>query len=529
MNKTFIDAKISLNYIIGGIIVLLMVGCQFKTDTRAVDLVTPNILIIMCDQLNPKALGCYGGPVTTPNIDKLASEGVIFNNAVCPYPVCSPSRASMYLGKYPHEHGIAHNVMKIDYPAIPSPETEEGISDADTTVIKLLHQQGYETHHYGKWHLTEEPVSYLPDHFHEHHQYAIEMRRVFNSVSQLPREKWMWWYGWALPVIVSPAYTDALASASREFLDGYYSEFLTKIGRLDLPIETNFDVRVTDKTVEALNNTGREPFFIVGSFNYPHDPNVVPSPYYEMYDPDNIELPVNYNSRDPFFEEDWGRIVVDNIGEEGVREFLRIYYASVHLIDDQVGRILEALEDTGKKDNTIVVFTADHGDMMAKQGMIWKSTRAFYNDIMKVPLIISFPAKLKPDRTNVPINLADLAPTLLSLTNQEIPPSMTGIDYSEFLLDTENVTPPQEYVLCERIQSNQEHTRDRMNAGPGSFAIMSASWKYIRYPDDHEFLYHLSEDPEEMNNLAENDTYADKLKEMRMALKDKLKETNFTN
>ena len=79
-----------------------------------------------------------------------------------------------------------------------------------------------------------------------------------------------------------------------------------------------------------------------------------------MYDPDYIELQVNYNSRDPFFEEDWGRIVVDNIGEEGVKEFLRIYYASVHLIDDQVGRILEALEDTGKKDNTIVVLSLIH-------------------------------------------------------------------------------------------------------------------------------------------------------------------------
>ena len=529
MNNIFNDVKFSCHLIIGGMILMWMSGCQLKTDTKAVDVARPNVLIIMCDQLNQKALGCYGGPVATPNIDKLASEGLIFNNAVCPYPVCSPSRASIYLGKYPHEHGIAHNVMKVDYPEIPSPETEEGITDSDTTLIKLLYEQGYDTHHYGKWHLTEKPVSYLPDHFHEHHQYSAEMMRIFNSVSQLPREQWMWWYGWALPVTVDPSYTEALASASEEFLNGYYSEFVTKIGRLDLPVETNFDVRVADKTVEAINNTGKEPFLIVGSFNYPHDPNVVPSPYYDMYDPDKIKLPDNYNSRDPFFDQDWGRVVVKNIGKNGVKEFLRIYYASVHLIDDQVGRILEALENSGKKDNTIVVFTADHGDMTANQGMIWKSTRAFYNDVMKVPLIISYPSKIKPDGTDVPINLSDLAPTLLSLTNQEIPPSMSGIDYSEFLLDPENVNPPQEYVLCERIQSNQEHTRDRKNAGPGSFAIMSASWKYIRYPDDHEFLYHLSEDPEEMNNLAFDDKYADQLKELRRALENKLLETNFTH
>jgi len=106
---------------------------------------------------------------------------------------------------------------------------------------------------------------------------------------------------------------------------------------------------------------------------------------------------------------------------------------------------------------------------------------------------------------------------------------MTGKDYVEFLLDLGNTRPPQEYVLCEWIPPNQAHTRDRMNAGPGSFAIMNASWKYIRYPDDHEFLYHLSEDPDEMINLADNEKYTDKLKEMWIALNKKLWETNFTH
>ena len=104
---------------------------------------------------------------------------------------------------------------------------------------------------------------------------------------------------------------------------------------------------------------------------------------------------------------------------------------------------------------------------------------------------------------------------------------MTGIDYSDFLLDPENVKPPQEYVLSERIRSNPERTRDRKNVGPGSFAIMSASWKYVKYQDDKEFLYHLSEDPEEMYNLADDEKYQDKLVEMRAALERKLAETNF--
>ena len=123
----------------------------------------PNVLLIMCDQLNAGVLGCYGGQVPTPNIDRIAREGVRFDNAVCPTPFCSPTRASIVTGQYPHAHGIVTNVNRRDYPAIRSPATEEGIKAADVTTEKLLHGAGYSTHHYGKWHLLDEDLPYYED------------------------------------------------------------------------------------------------------------------------------------------------------------------------------------------------------------------------------------------------------------------------------------------------------------------------------------------------------------------------------
>ncbi|MDX1982049.1 MAG: sulfatase-like hydrolase/transferase [Bryobacteraceae bacterium] len=106
----------------------------------------PNVLVILCDQLNASATGLYGGPVSTPNLERLARNGVVFNQATCPTPFCSPSRASIVTGLYPHSHGVVHNLMRKDYPTEGGPQTEEGITRQDRTLDSLLHAAGYATH-----------------------------------------------------------------------------------------------------------------------------------------------------------------------------------------------------------------------------------------------------------------------------------------------------------------------------------------------------------------------------------------------
>jgi len=137
----------------------------------------PNILFIMCDQLNKRVLSGYGGPVPTPHIDRIAREGVRFTGAVCPTPFCSPTRASIETGRYPHAHGITYNT---------NPKME-GITPDDTTLGKVLHAAGYQTHFYGKWHLMGKPVPYYPDMFDGPHwkkQMAATFARVKSSRSR---------------------------------------------------------------------------------------------------------------------------------------------------------------------------------------------------------------------------------------------------------------------------------------------------------------------------------------------------------
>jgi arylsulfatase A-like enzyme len=173
----------------------------------------PNVLLMMCDQLNASVLSCYGGPVPTPNLDRIANKGVIFHNAICPTPFCSPSRASMINGLYPHTHGIVHNVSRNDYSPAPL-GTEEGIKADDTTTEKLLYEQGYETHHYGKWHLMEEELPYYSDMFRENHEYVQNMSAVFEEIRKRPRDTWMNWYNWSLPVEVSEPLKKAVEEMS---------------------------------------------------------------------------------------------------------------------------------------------------------------------------------------------------------------------------------------------------------------------------------------------------------------------------
>lgn len=488
----------------------------------------PNVVIFICDQLNPNALSCYNGPVYTPNIDRLADNGLIFKNAVCPYPVCSPSRASLVLGTYPHEHGIVHN-CNTSYPQIQDSysATEEGITNEDITLDKILHEKGYTTMQYGKWHLKGEILDYYKDGYEEHFEYKNEMKDVFNAFKQLPENEWMDWYGWILPVEQTQKFREAVNNSSPEFREHQYSDFILKTGRLKIPVEKNFDVRVADKAIEAIEGIDDGPFILTCSFNYPHDPNVVPDPYYSMFDPDSLDLPDNYQVIDSLFLNTWSNRMVNELAEMGVREFLRNYYASVKLIDDQIGRVLEALELKGKIDNTIIVFTADHGDMMGSHRMIWKSNHSFYDEVVRIPMIIYFPSEINPESASFPINLTDIPATILGLTGKDVPEHMTGNDLSLYMKGIKDNSLAPHYVLSSRLNAHPEHKR-LMEAGrPGNFMIRGNGWKYIKYHNGQEFLYDLENDPGELRNLSDDPEYLDVKNEMSKELTVLLQKTNY--
>jgi arylsulfatase A-like enzyme len=463
---------------------------------------SPSVLIIMCDQLNARVLGCYGGPVPTPNIDRIAREGVRFTDATCPTPFCSPTRATIVTGMYPHGHGITYNVMRRDYPMVKSPPTQEGIKVSDVTTEGILHAAGYATHHYGKWHLSDDDLPYYTDMYTEHGAYAEEMAATFAGVREKDASGWMDWYRWALPVEVTAPFQQAVQAAQSRWGRPRYLDFVAKMGRLTLPLEQNFDVRVADRTVERIRAVGTRPLMITCSFNAPHDPNVVPSPYYEMFDPAEIRLPQNRSVREPRHESSWSRQMVTGLGETGLREFLRVYYASVKLVDDQVGRILDALEQSGRLDRTVVVFTADHGDMAGGHGMTWKSNGSFYDEIVLVPLLVRYPPLLPPQRSGLAVDLTDLMPTLLEIARQPIPDQAQGQSLVPYLTGRRDALEARPYSFCERVRGNRESTREVRPGTPASLMVRGQGWKYVRYPDGDEYLYHLEADPGETENLA---------------------------
>ena len=490
-----------------------------RAEGKSAGSASPNILIILCDQLNAGVLGCYGGPVATPNIDRIAREGVRFTDATCPTPFCSPTRATIITGMYPHAHGITYNVMRRDYPTVKSPPTQQGIKTSDVTTEQILHAAGYATHHYGKWHLLDDDLPYYTDMYTEHGAYAREMAETFAAVRQEDASQWMDWYGWALPVDVAPALEQAVRAARSRWGKPGHLEFVAEMGRLTLPLEQNFDVRVADKTIERIQSLSGKPSMITCSFNAPHDPNVVPSPYYEMIDPAEIRLPSNRSVREARFERSWSRQMVTGLGETGLREFLRVYYASVKLIDDQVGRILAALEQSGQLDRTVVVFTADHGDMAGGHGMAWKSNGSFYDEIVLVPLLIRYPPLFEPQASGLAVDLTDLMPTLLEIVARPVPDQAQGQSLVPYLTGRRDVADARPYSFGERVRANRENTRTRLPGAAGSFMVRGQGWKYVRYSSGDEYLYHLATDPGETENLAKRPNALPQKNRMIAALK----------
>jgi len=488
----------------------------------------PNILIMMCDQLTPRVLSCYDGPVDTPHIDRLAREGVRFTQATCPTPYCSPTRASFVTGVYPHTHGITQNVGW----------RQIGINKDDTTTEKILNADGYLTHFYGKWHLVNHNIRpdmpYYPDHYRQYPEYFDELADVWEKTKKLGPEHYQQWYKMYLPIEIWPKLQKAVDAMGDCWKGNNYAQFTSRMGRLKLPVSKYFDVRVADLAVEKIKyaQSKGKPFMVTCGFNSPHDPYALPSPYYEMFDPDKIELPANRHVREERFEKEWARRTIADIdkpgmGDPSMREFLRIYYGSVKLVDDQVGRILKTLEDLGQLDNTLILFTADHGDMIGGHGMTWKSTTAFYEEVVQVPLIIRYPSMFKSHVNEMAVNHVDYMPTILDILGKPIPEYVQGQSLVPFMTGKRDPSTAYPYKFSERIQQHPKAERKILPTTKGSFMIRGQGWKYISYHEGDEYLYNLKDDPGEVTNLIDNPKYQPIRAKLSKELKAWLKRTGW--
>ncbi len=343
----------------------------------------PNVVYISCDQMRADAMGCMGNAdVNTPHLDKLARQGVLFENWITNNPVCLPSRISVFTGRYPHEHGQLANIgaKKID--------RMEG------TLLDFYVKAGYRTGWVGKNHTYEEEV------LQKHLDYVrIRSRSKFRAYNAyIPP----WWH------------TDFYLPAE----------------------ETNVHLNTEESVAFIRDAKPDEPFFLHVSYFDPHPPYMAPAEYTSKYSSSGVRLP-KYIAPEKLggrLAEQQRALGYDKISESDLTETLRYYYASVEYgVDAQVGRIMEAIHDAKLAHNTIVIFTADHGDFMGHHHMVRKGM-FLYEALLHVPMIWFGPGYF--DGNSRVKNLGqhvDIMPTLMALNGAQAPAGLSGRSLEEIL------------------------------------------------------------------------------------------------
>jgi arylsulfatase A-like enzyme len=391
----------------------------------------PNILFFFADQLRAQSLGCYGNQeVRTPNLDRLASQGLLFRNTLANSPVCCPARANMLTGKYTHANGMVANDLRL--------------RESETTSAEILSRAGYRTGFIGKWHLDGGP-------------------RLPGFVPPGPRRQGFTF--WA-----------ANECSHSHFRTQYFRDSPEPI-----PVERFEAEAWTDIAIDFLRDSRKEnqPFFLTIAPGPPHDPYGAPDSYMKLYDPDKLTMRPNWRKADE--------------RTPGPKQ-IAAYYAAITAVDDQVGRLMKTLEELGLAEDTIVMFTSDHGDMLGSHGRRLK--RKPWEESIRIPGILRYPRRAKAGRqTDALFTQVDFAPTLLSLCGMDVPASMQGSDLAPVVTGARSEGPDSAFFQIFGPYEG-DGTED------GWRGVRTRRYMYARFRSKPWVLYDLEADPYEMKNLA---------------------------
>lgn len=425
----------------------------------------PNILVIVTDDQNPNTIRALGNnSIHTPNIDRLVETGTSFQRAYASFPLCVPTRVEILTGATGFRNGIF-------------PPFSRDINRDLTTWPQVLAEVGYNTWYVGKWHTSGRPSEY---------GYS-KTRGLFSS-------------GGSDHPLTEPV------DAHGFEVTGYRGWVFQTDDRQIQPekgigLTPGIDALFADAAIELIDRQSEQPFFMHVNFTGPHDPLHWPPGFENKYDPDDIPLPPNFKPEHPF---DHGHL--DRRDEvllpfprtpDMIRQDLAIYYSVISFIDAQIGRIIEALETTGQLENTIIIFTSDHGLAMGSHGLRGKQN--MYEHSVRVPLIFKGPGIPEGRISNALANLRDLFPTTSEIAGATVPDTVDG------------------YSLLPLIKGETDGVRDRIF---GYFEsemrmIQTHRWKLIHYPQAERYqLFDLYEDPDELNDLAFNPAHSDRVAQL---------------
>jgi choline-sulfatase len=449
---------------------------------------------MMSDQHKPDAFSFSGHPVAkTPNLDALAGTATNFSNCYCSNPVCTPSRASLLTGLYTHHHGALNNTT-------PWPFQHK-------TLAHMFSGAGYMSALIGKMHFVDAQTHGFDYHldFNDWYQFLGPKTKLYadelghpNSGSGMPQIDDLWrdfgdpWKG-------NRDIDDRLGNVS--------------IGRVSkIPEEQQFDAFVARESIRFLKQHNREqPFFLVTSFLRPHDPFMPSQRFADMFRAEDMRLPASY-----------GKVNLDNIPKEvrntiehtgatpeldnpeTAKRHMAYYYANLAQMDDNAGKVLRALRELGLENDTIVLYTADHGEMLGEH-KLWQKFQ-FYESSVKVPLLVRAPGVSMHGTSKTLVSNTDVAPTLAELTGLKAPNPTDG---HSFTADLRTPGKPRETTVYSEFNLGNPRAK---------YMIRRGDWKFNEYTHDTPELYNLREDPEEMRNLASAPEFKGKVEELRREL-----------
>ncbi len=437
----------------------------------------PNILIILSDQLRRDALGIYGDPnISTPNIDRLANEGVRFQNACSTYPVCVPFRFTLMTGEYAHSRFV--------------PAIEWRMSPVERTLADEFNEGGYHTVYIGKWHLYG-GSGHLPKHY--------PKKANKTPIPPIHQGRWQKWLGFEI--------------ANNPY-DTYYFEDEDPTPR---PLGKYQTDGLFDLTMEYLekNPNSEKPYCCVLSVEPPHYPLVAPKDLANKWSKESIKLPPNFLFRDK--NPPPGVKIGDSARERRTSiKNRKIYYAMVENLDYNVGRLMEFLEKSGQKDDTIIIFLSDHGEMGGAHSIRNIIKDHPYEESIGIPFIVYDPRNLKRSGQiiNEPVCTEDFFPTFLGLAGLKPKKNKPGLDLTPLIYGEQNKLP-REGIFLEYIHELRQ----------GEFfnyydvywrGFRSQQYKYTVLGDVEEGgkpwqFYDIINDPYEMDNLIEDPKFKDEI------------------
>ncbi|HIO47275.1 TPA: DUF4976 domain-containing protein [Candidatus Poribacteria bacterium] len=451
----------------------------------------PNILLLLTDQQRYDALSCNGADVCqTPAVDEIAANGVRFTHAYTPISLCSPARASILTGLYAHNHGQLANMGNFN-----GAFADQVLSQ--TVYPQLLAEVGYQTSCIGKWHLAKE-----------------------DDTQQWGFHNWRPFVDWNLMLRAEGIDFQIARDEVQRLEWGGDAPFY---GRAKLPADKMMEAWVADQAIDLISASAdsNQPFMIAANFFGPHFPYAVPAPYDTMYDPDLVKRWNNFDdqfiNKPSIQQKEMLRWNASHLTWVDWQKVIAAYWGFCTYIDDQVQRILDCLKETEQWENTVIVFSSDHGDMLGSHRLFNKGFH-MYEETHRIPLVISPSSKTQnASICEQFVSLVDLMPTFLELAGAKVPDHLDGQSLSPFLTSQE-VTDWRDDVFAEFHGYESTLASVRM--------VRTKSWKYVYNPYSEDELYDMVSDPGELHNLADQLGYKHILRRMKERLVNWMRQTN---